>query len=311
MLKYIATALALKAFSLNNTTSRAYRWLGNNLGTKRRISNIRAGGQSLVTIGTRLVNLGREHHAIKDGDHLLEIGTGWMHQWALFVRLLYDIQMTLFDVWDNRQLAALQQRFKRLQQPQYLEQIKHELELDAARSERMHELLQDILTVESFEELYALLNSSYLTDSNGSLDGLEESSFDVILSVNVLEHIGRDILYRTVHDYYRLLKPGGYCLHQIDLNDHLAHHDVGVHPKQYLYYSDRAWKLFFENDMQYINRLQRPEWLALFEEAGFVVDAQRTPDFVDVERAKVSGEYLDLDQQDLECQTLILALRKP
>ena len=45
---------------------------------------------------------------------------------------------------------------------------------------------------------------------------------------------------------YRSLKPGGYSIHQIGIDDHLTHFDSSQSPKKYISYSDNVWKLLFE-----------------------------------------------------------------
>ena len=41
----------------------------------------------------------------------------------------------------------------------------------------------------------------------------------------------------------------------------LYHYDTSVSAKNYLRYSDAVWKRWFENRVQYFNRVQRREWL--------------------------------------------------
>jgi len=72
-------------------------------------------------------------------------------------------------------------------------------------------------------------------------------------------------------DFHRILKPGGYMIHQIGIDDHLQHYDPAESPKNYLRFSDRAWKLLFENDVQYFNRLQACDWIDRIGSAGFIV----------------------------------------
>jgi hypothetical protein len=77
MIRYITSALALKVFSLNAPTRRLYRLIGNHFGAKKRhrVSDllIRVGRGDLI------VDLCRKHHALENGEKLLEVGTGWMH----------------------------------------------------------------------------------------------------------------------------------------------------------------------------------------------------------------------------------------
>ncbi len=94
----------------------------------------------------------------------------------------------------------------------------------------------------------------------------------------------------------RLLRPGGWALHSIDTQDHLSHYDETVSKKLYLTFSERTWANFFENKVQYINRLQR-EWMALFKEAGF-------------ELVEENSWHVDISRLN-ECGVLRALFRKP
>ena len=96
-----------------------------------------------------------------------------------------------------------------------------------------------------------LLGFQYVLESSGSLSNLKDETFDLIFSFDVLEHIKSSIVADYIQDVHRLLKPGGYSIHQIDLADHLAYFDPGVHGKYYMKHSDKAWKYFFENEVLY------------------------------------------------------------
>ncbi len=107
----------------------------------------------------------------------------------------------------------------------------------------------------------------------------------------------------------RLLRPGGWALHSIDTQDHLSHYDETVSKKLYLTFSERTWANFFENKVQYINRLQR-EWMALFKEAGFEL-VEENSWHVDISRLKVASRYTNMDRHDLDCGVLRALFRKP
>jgi hypothetical protein len=104
MLGYMTTAAALNAFSLSPQTKQLYRWLGNTLGQRERIRR----GLDMPYIGRakKILELFEREQAIRDGDRLLEVGTGWVHWELTVLRLFYDVEITLFDVWDNRHLGA-------------------------------------------------------------------------------------------------------------------------------------------------------------------------------------------------------------
>ncbi|MBN1239522.1 MAG: class I SAM-dependent methyltransferase, partial [Gammaproteobacteria bacterium] len=257
MLRYAMAAAALKAFSLNPLSKNLYRRIGNVVGQRNRIAvndfDVR------VARGDLLVELCRKHQAVKDGDRVLEIGTGWMHWYSLYLRLFYDLRLTTLDIWDNRQLQALQAAAEKL--------FEH---FEKSRTdEKARENLRKVLDCKSFEELYATFGIDYVIEPDGLLTGFDDRRFDFITSFHVLEHVPAQHIDQLARDMYRTLTPGGYTIHQIGIDDHLTHYDDNASPKQYLEYSDRIWRTFFENEVQYVNRWQTSDWLKAFEAAGF------------------------------------------
>lgn len=302
MIKYVMTAAALKMFSISPQTKRLYRQLGNTLGQRRRIQQ--GLSRPRVDRAKRILELCEKHHAIQQGDKLLEIGTGWVHWESTIIRLFYDVEITLFDVWDNRHLEAYKQHFG-----QFEEIIDSEIDMNPVQHERIHRLLRAISKANSFDDVYNLLGFQYVINPSGTLKQFQGESFAAIFSCNVLEHVDRDILPEFIQDFHRLLKPGGYSIHQIDPGDHLAYYDKKVSLKNYLRYSDKVWRLFFENHVQYFNRVQRPEWLALFHKAGFeIVEEESTA--ADIGTIKVDKSYENLGRQDLQCIALNVVHRK-
>jgi cyclopropane fatty-acyl-phospholipid synthase-like methyltransferase len=302
MIKYTLTAATLKFFSLSPQTKRLYRFLGNTAGQKARI---RLGlEQNYVDRVRRILELCEKHHAVQDGDKLLEIGTGWVHWESTIIRLFYDVEITLFDVWDNRNLKAYKHYCRQLE-----EIIDEELDLQLPRRQRVHELLQAIANAESFDEIYHLLGFRYVINPKGTLEQFQDESFSVIFSCNVFEHVDRSILPQFIQDFYRLLIPGGHSLHKIDPGDHLAYYTQSVSRKNYLRYSDKVWRWFFENDVQYFNRVQRPEWVALFQKAGFELVEEESI-LGDIGALSLNQRYCHLDRAEAACVTLTLVHRK-
>jgi SAM-dependent methyltransferase len=303
LLRYLAVAAALKCFSLTPQTRRMYRWLGNTLGQRMRIR--RGLDANRLRRAREILALCRQFQAVQSGDTLLELGTGWIHWESTIIRLLYDVEITLFDTWDNRQFEAYQRYFGQLEQV-----IDRELNLDAAASERAHGILQIIAKAQSFNEIYDALGFSYVVSPDGSLAQFPDQSFSLIFSCNVLEHVERSILPGFTRDIYRLLKPGGYSIQTIDPGDHLAYYDKHASRKNYLRYSDTVWKRFFENNVQYFNRVQRPQWLELFRQAGLEL-VEEQPHYTDIGSIKIDKSYAGLDRRDLECVVLTAVHKRP
>ena len=303
MVKYVATAAALKCFSAGPYMPKLYRRLGNLAGNRRRGT-----GQIPAYYVERLkrfIRLQRKQGLVHNGDRILELGTGWMHWEAITTRLLLDSRAVLFDVWDNRQLSGLKN---------YVAQLgpalkSSDIELSAAEAARAQFLIHEIGKVNSFEELYQLLDFEYLLESSGSLAKLPNDSFQFVVSGGVLEHVSREATPLLLKETARILKPGGWALHSIDLEDHLSHYDGTVSKKLYLTHSERSWRLLFENKIQYINRLQRSEWLAIFKGAGFELIDEDSWN-VDISALRLSPRYENMDRRDLECGVLRVLLKK-
>lgn len=302
MLKYLLVAAGLKLFSASPQTRSLYRVLGNTWGARRRLKR----GLLAEYIERARYTLELcQHYGVSDGDRLLEIGTGWVHWESTIIRLCYDVEMTMFDVWDNRQFTAYQYYCQ-----QFAGLVDQTLGLDGARSARAHQVLQAIGQARGFDEVYNLLGFRYVVDGSGRLDQLPDATFAALLSCNVLEHAQRALLPALTQDFYRVLQPGGYSFHKIDIGDHLSYYDRSVSKKHYLHYSDQTWQRYLENEVQYFNRVQRPEWLTLFQSAGFaLVDEEIISNRIDTSR--ISPAYRHLSPQDLACVATRLVHRKP
>jgi SAM-dependent methyltransferase len=301
MIKYFTTAVALRGFSATPITRRLYRKLGNEMGGKRRRSG--AMPRYYVDRVERIVRLLRAHRLIRDGDRILELGTGWLHWEAITLRLLFDVEAVLFDVWDNRQLGGLKNYLAQLGP-----MLGGDVGLSAVQVQRAQSMIKTIVAVQSFDELYERLNFKYVIEPSGSLKEFTDGSFDLIVSGGVLEHVKRESVPGLIRETYRVLKPRGWALHSIDTSDHLSHYDASVSKKKYLTYSEPTWRVFFENEVQYINRLQRGQWLEMFRSAGFELMDEDSRQ-VDISDLKVAERYREMKPHDLQSTVVRLALR--
>lgn len=302
MLKYILTAAALKVFSQGTPMRRLYRAIGNTAGAKQR-----AGNKMPPTYMTRIewkIDLCRRFNILKDGDTILELGTGWVHWEALTLRLFYDIKAVLYDVWDNRQLSALKAYTRQLDQAFNAGYALPDMDIRRARG-----LINKIQEVASFEELYSLLGFQYVLDPAATMGSLDGSRYQLVVSAGVFEHVRKEGLSDFVANWAKLVAPGGFAMHSINIADHLAHYDRTASPKQYLCFSEDVWKRFFENDLQYINRVQRNEWLKMFDSAGLKL-REETGTYADLAGLKINNRYAGIEDRDLQCTNLKVLLQK-
>ena len=301
MLKYVLAAIALKLFSSTPHTKRMYRAIGNTLGVIRRSRGPMP--KYYFDRVNRMLELNRQHGIPQGGSRLLELGTGWLHWEAITCRLFLDVKCTLYDVWDNRQMRGLKNYISQL------DTMVMKLNVEEAQRDRAHRLIAQILSVRYFEELYKLLGFEYVVDPSGRLEKFENASFDIIVSGGVLEHIHASFASEFVYNISRVLKPGGYSFHSINLKDHLYQYAGTVSPKQYLCYSDRTWEKWFANDVQYINKFQRSDWLKLFEKAGLMLIEEQV-ETEDISGLRIATDYQRHNESDLRCSELRLLHRK-
>jgi len=302
MFRYCLSALALKAFSCSRFTKRIYRELGNTLGSKKR-----AVGQMptyYLDRINRMMRIAKTYGVPKNGDKMIELGTGWLHWEAITTRLFFDVHGILFDVWDNRQMDGLKNYIGQLDN--YLDKI----DVDTSQRNFAHNLISKIREANDYQGLYKLLGFEYVLDQKGSLNLLEKESFDLVVSAGVLEHISAKGASDFVNGIATLLKPGGYSVHSINIMDHLYQYDSTVSRKQYLKYPNWVWSLCFDNDVQKINRIQRSDWLEFFTRAGLVL-VEEEVEMEDLSGLKVATLYQKYEENDLRCWNLKLVHRKP
>ena len=126
----------------------------------------------------------------------------------------------------------------------------------------------------------------------------------------MLEHVNINIIPSYINDICRILKKGGYSVHRINLTDHLYAYDKSVSPKQYLKYPPAIWDLFFQNSVQYINRIPRSKWIDLFNKAGFELIEEEYEN-TDISGLRVAKQYLKFSEDDWKCTEQRLLHIKP
>jgi SAM-dependent methyltransferase len=298
----VLAAQALKFFSMTSGTRRAYRKLGNVVGGRKRSAGLPS--HYVKRANDNLAFLER-NGLIADGMSALEIGTGWVHWEALFTRLFYDVEIVLFDVWDNRQFGGFVGHCAELRRT-----IASQVDRPVSQIKRAEDILDTLVTLKSFDAIYDTLAFRYVVEPSGSLASLANGSFDLIFSSDVLEHIPSQSVKTLMQDMARVLRPGGACSHQIVPADHLCIYDKTVHTKNYIRYSDRTWRRLFENDVQYFNRLQHSEWLKEFFSAGFALVGDEIVSRADLGDMQISSRFAEYDRSDLEATVTRLAMRR-
>lgn len=292
MIRYRAAALAFKAFSANAVTRSCYRTLGNRLKDRATVDvdgYVRDASWILSRIqGDRPIS------------HAAEIGTGWMHFYGIVLALSGIPQVDLYDVWDNRQLQRLKRAFRGF------ERYFDALPIKAYARESAMVKLDAISSATSFEEIYERLGLRY------SLEPLSPGSYDLVCSMDVIEHVYADDLRGFVERLFRSLAPGGLSLHHIGLDDHLAHYDRHASPKEYLSIPENCWRLWYENRVQYFNRVPVHILRTLFEEAGFEpIETSVTMKASALNGLRIAPQFRDQPEESLQAVRGYFVHRKP
>jgi hypothetical protein len=302
MIKYHMTALALKTFSCCAPARNLYRALGNRMGGRKR--TVGSMPSNYYERAVRNVTWCSQYAPLRPDDLILELGTGWVHWEALTLRLFFDFKAVLYDVWDNRQLDALKNFVRQLERRFGVNGFMEGCDFDRARF-----LIRRIEDACSFEDIYETLGFRYVLDPAGLMESLPRKTFRLTISADVMEHIAARTAGKFVNNIASLLEHDGLGIHGINIMDHLHLYDTSASPKQYLAYSEKRWKLLYENNVQYINRIQRSDWLRMFEQAGLSV-LQETGSYADLTNLRIHPQYQGLSRDDINCTTLVLVVRK-
>ena len=106
-----------------------------------------------------------------------------------------------------------------------------------------------------------------------------DNTVGFLYSKSVLEHIRRSQVELAIEDHFRVLKPGAFALHIIDLRDHLhirGDHEVQGDWLDALSYPEWLHNAMTSNRRAYINRLRANKWRMIFESQGFEIAEWRT-----------------------------------
>ena len=291
MLPYFLTAAALKAVSANTLTRSAYR----------RVSLLKNDPPCDIFLHVALWCL----DGLPPGrQRLLDLGTGWIHSFAIFAALLRDNdELYCFDAADIRKWKCFQATL-----PLLFDQLPGQVPEDVLR--KATNRVDSIKKAKSFEEVYQLIGMSYQMRPDG-LPDYPDNYFDRIFSVDVLEHVDADLFPKAAEIWLRILKPGGQFYAQVGIDDHLAYQQGRYGSKRYLRYSHQVWDWLLSNQVQYINRFTKTQILEMLEATGFVIGDIETDLRGDTPPDKVHPDYRWQSEEDIRAVRLCVKAYKP
>ncbi|GAB5349618.1 hypothetical protein TMRO357_01803 [Alteriqipengyuania sp. 357] len=225
---------------------------------------------------------------------VLDLGTGWISAYSIAVALSRpECEIHSFDVQDIRYGIGHFKEAVRQSQELYFP----EGDLPGAGREK----LEKVYRASSLDEAYKELGLHYQVAESG-LPDYPDSFFDIVFSIDVLEHIPARQFEGAAKKWASILKPGGQFLAQVGLVDHTSYWCYKKDDKRYIKHSELVWKLLLENKVQYINRLTATEIMDLLEGAGIeTLEHDRLCASQDME---VHPDYADQARNDATCLRL-------
>lgn len=141
-------------------------------------------------------------------------------------------------------------------------------------------------------------------------------SVDIVVSVNVLEHVRPDILKRIHCESDRYLADHGVFVHFVSPSDHRAYSDPSLSLYDFLRYSPEEWDSV-QTRFDYHNRMRLPHYVQIFREAGlkvlYVHYGTPKDDQAQLEkfrRLRLHDQFKDLTFEELTAGSLVFVLRR-
>jgi SAM-dependent methyltransferase len=251
----------------------------------------------------------RELGRSPDGLRFVEIGTGWLPTLPICFRLAGATDCATFDL--KRHLS------KKLTLRMILALEKHLVDI-AATSNRtvaqVHAQYDCVRQADSLNDLLHRANIYYHAPADASATGLPPDSVDVVFSNSVLEHVPADAIRRLMQETVRILRSGGLAIHGVNCGDHYAYFDRQITAINYLRYSKEQWQ-FWNNNLQYQNRLRPCDFLEVAEAAGLRITLRKYKPRQDLFEAlpclKIARDFQKYPPEELCCTSADFIAQKP
>jgi hypothetical protein len=255
MLRYYTWALGQKALGLTPGGKTFYRAVGRVVKKK----NQGRGGQFL----TALPVVKKVAALAPASATIMDVGTGWFHKDAFLLYLAGrgKHRILLFDIADKALLHYIKNYLEDLLTHSKL--LAREIGVDEPE---IRERLDELLRMPSRQMIYDRCNFEPCITRKTHEPFVPSNSVDCMVSNCTLVHIPPNVLVPELRNLRLMLKDDGFMYHMLGHDDHWAFHDPSVPwPSfNYLRYSDRLWRLFFETNLEYQNRIVKPEWIDIF-----------------------------------------------
>lgn len=142
-----------------------------------------------------------------------------------------------------------------------------------------------------------------------------DASFDLVTITQALQYPPPDQIRAIHQEAARLLRPGGWYMFSIKLDDQYRHFDPALPRFNFLRYSAAVWRRWFDNPYTPFNRLRAVQHRELLEEGPFDIVSWATTgggpeDVAELRRAPPHPEFARFSETELACDSVIALARR-
>jgi SAM-dependent methyltransferase len=206
----------------------------------------------------------------------VEIGTGWT---PILPILFWLNGQRHCDTYDNQRLlkdSLVVESARQFVAPGHAAAELRRTNVDQSQfQERLAVLEKLVAEGASGSDVMRACNIRYHAPVDATNTGLGNGSVDVVYSNTTLEHAREEEISSLLRESYRIIRPGGYMLHLIDLSDHFAHSDELITAINFLQFSEREFSKY-NSRFLYQNRLREPRWRKIIQGQGFEIVSWKT-----------------------------------
>ena len=233
-----------------------------------------------------------------------EFGSGWDLVVPLAYHSLGVERQILVDIRPNLRFELIRDSLRKYE--------RHHAELERAAGRPLRRL--DSAPVASVADLKTRFGIDYLAPRDARNTGLPAESVDFVSSTLTLEHVPALDIPPILAECNRLLKRRGVMSSRIDMQDHYSYFDKTISRYNYLRFAERRWALV-NSGLHYQNRLRYPDYITLFEQAGFEIVAERLSrptrkDLQQLESIELAPQFSRYSRDELAVRGLALVARK-
>ena len=197
----------------------------------------------------------------------LEIGTGYSLISSIVLSLLGFEKIITVDITRDLHFSTLKKQLNYVEEKVNLDKI---VAHSIFSENEIREKIKLINQAQSLDSVFELLNINYIAPYTFEAIEKQNTQFDYITSLVVLEHVNPEILDQLFKNTKTWLKKDGRCVHTINFIDHFANpgifQDKSISEFNFLRYSNKYWSFWAGNSIAYTNRLSYVFYLELCDQ---------------------------------------------